>query len=98
MLRMLRMVRMVRPTIVSLVWLVSLGSAALGSASCMNDVDGGVALGADDESVAFGGVIVGNLDWVNATSLPSASVERRASRAVAYVTAPEALARCSGFL
>ncbi len=80
--------------------LLFLVSAVFGGAGCENDLDGGGG-GVDDGSGASnveGGVIVGAVDWVDAIDLPAASVERKASRATAYVTVPEAQARCSGFL
>jgi hypothetical protein len=68
--------------------------------SCATELDDDVdteALVTDATAVLDQGVIVGDLDWQDAASLP-AGVLRTASRAAGYVSVPEMSSRCSGFL
>ncbi len=72
--------------------------AVVGGVGCANELDDVSEVDGSGESTAEGGVIVGAVDWVDVADLHANSVERRAGRAVAYVTVPQAQARCSGFL
>ena len=66
-------------------------------AGCATDLDSDDAdFVVDAAAVLDEGVIVGDLDWVNASTLTG--VAKTAAKATGYVSIPESRARCSGFL
>jgi hypothetical protein len=78
-------------------WMLGVVMAATSCATELDDDDAADALITDATAVLDQGVIVGELDWQDAASLP-AGVVRTASRAAGYVSIPEMRSRCSGFL
>lgn len=77
------------------------GGVALSlTGACAVDVDDNDAAAIDFDAAAVidEGVIVGDLDWVETSRLAAGSVERGAARATAYLSIPQAQARCTGFL
>jgi hypothetical protein len=82
------------------VGVVGVGVAVVLSVACgaeldVSDADDALVL--DPTAVLDQGVIVGELDWVEANLWPDGPV-RTAARAAGYVSIPSRRARCSGFL
>lgn len=75
------------------------GAGLVFSAGCVADLGGsdddvGAAAAGKDE----GAVILGSIDWQEASSLAEGTAQRQNARAVAYLDIPSQGSRCTGFL
>ncbi|MDP2343733.1 MAG: serine protease [Deltaproteobacteria bacterium] len=72
---------------------------AQGLVGCVADL-GGSELGveAGEEGKDEGAVVIGSVDWQEASSLAEGTAQRQNARAVAYLDIPATGSRCTGFL
>ena len=72
---------------------------AQGSSGCVADLGGSEAdLISEGETKDEGAVILGSVDWQEASSLAEGTAQRQNARAVAYLSIPGRGTRCTGFL
>jgi hypothetical protein len=90
--------RTAQQSICALVGVVSL----LSGSACVNSIDTdpetGLTTARDDESADTGAVIVGDINWVETTTLAASSPERQNANKVGYLSIPAVGTRCTAFL
>jgi hypothetical protein len=71
---------------------------AAASAACTSALDVDDAAAATVSNKQEGAVVIGDVDWQEASLLPEGTAERANASAVAYLDLPAAGSRCTGFL
>ena len=76
----------------------AMAAVVVGLSGCVADLGGDEGVAGVDGSKDEAAVILGAIDWQEASSIAEGTAQRQNARAVAYLDIPSAGSRCTGFL